>query len=155
MENFLMAILDTINLLQGIHKSIDGVKTCPSRYPGSLNAAELPAVIVWPGGGDTEAVTSRFEVRSTTREYLIRCFMEPFGKGDYDTAPRDGMELLTKFLDTYTLNPILSDGYTKIVSIRDSGIIAGTASLVGSSSLSYAGIFYKGFTMNISVIEVF
>jgi len=88
------------------------------------------------------------------REYDVRVYVQSLGQGDYDTPPRDGVALLNRFLSTYFANKTLSDGYTEIESVQDSGLIAGTAAITAGGSLMYAGNFYKGFTCTLNIIEV-
>lgn len=147
-------ILNTVQQLQMLHLTIDGVTTCPTVYPASISTAQLPLVIVWPGSGTTLPITARGQRLLTNREYSVRCYMEPFGQGNYDSAPRDAQSLIDRFIRTYFDNMTLADGYTRIESVRDSGIIAGTAALVGSSTLTFAGTFYKGFVFTLNIVEV-
>lgn len=150
-----MSVLNTIEQLQALNATVVGVKRTPVKYPGSLNSADLPAVIVWPGPGETVPVTARAMVTRTNREYSVRVFVEAVGQSDHDTPARDGAALLDRFLETYFETQVLADGHTQIVRVRDSGLISGTGAVVGGlATLTYAGVFYKGFVLSVNVLEI-
>lgn len=148
-----MSIKQTIACLQTLHKTIPGVKLAPVAYPGQLNTADLPYVLVWPGRGTTTAVTSRGAVQRTQRAYSVRVFMEAVGQDIVDIPAQAGIDMLNLFIETYMDNLSLADDYIRIAQIDDSGLTVG-ADLVGSSVLTYAGQFYRGFVCDLTIIEV-
>lgn len=148
-----MTIRNTIDQLQSLNATIEGVKVAPTRYPGSINSSDLPLVLVWPGPATSLPVTARAAVSRTNREYNVRVYVEAVGQNDYDSPARDSITLLDRFLWTYFDNRTLGDGYTQIVNITDSGLVTGSV-LSAAAPLVYAGTFYKGFTLTVNVIEM-
>lgn len=149
-----MSIANTIVQLQMLHKTITGVVSAPTVYPGSINTADLPLVIVWPKTGVTKFLTARGILSKTERIYSVRVFMEALGQNDYDTPVQDGIAMLGRFLDCYMNNAELLPGYTQITQVQDSGLTSG-GDLVAMASLVYAGNFYKGFVCDLTILEVF
>lgn len=148
-----MSIANTITQLQMLHRTITGIVTAPDAYPGSINTADLPLVIVWPKRAISRPLTARALTVRSERIYSVRVFMEAIGQDNYDTPVQNGIVMLNRFLTAYFQNTTLADGYTQIVQVEDSGLTAG-GDLVATASLVYAGNFYKGFVCDITVIEV-
>ena len=156
-----MSIANTITQLQALHAAIDGIRSTPTVYPGSINTAQLPLVIVWPSRGITRQLTSSgirtagggSPVVKTERVYSARVFVEAIGQNDYDTPAQRGIELLDLFVATYFSSNILADGLTEIINVQDTGLMAG-GDYVAQAGLSYAGTAYKGFICNVTVLEV-
>jgi len=146
-----MSIPVTINTLQMLHRDIGGVKLAPIVYPGSLNAADLPLVLVWPGRATTQAVTARGHIQKTQRVYSVRVYVDPVGQNNYDAPAQESIVLLGRFLDCYLSNTSLMDGYIQIVQVNDSGP---TSASYGQTPLLYAGQAYRGFTCDLTIIEV-
>ena len=149
-----MTIANTISQLQMLHKTIDGVASVPTDYPGSINTADLPLVIVWPKQATSRPLTARAITVRSERVYSVRCYMEAMGQDNYDTPVQNGIAMLQRFLDCYFNNTELLKGYTQIVSVADSGLTSG-GDLVATASLVYAGNFYKGFVCDLTILEVF
>jgi hypothetical protein len=142
-----------IELLQRINKAIEGINTAPIKYPGSLQTANLPTVIVWPGRGTTRPITARATAIQTERVYSVRVFVEPIGQSNYDIPSWTAIELLERFIEVYFRNEVLLDGYAKIISISDSGVMSG-GELAVQAGLTYAGVAYRGFVLSVTVTEV-
>src|SRR2546429_67943 len=72
-----MAIDTTINLLQTLHSSIQGVVSSPqlSAYPTVVDTAACPYVITWPTQGDWYMKGGGWKVQ--TRVYTVICFIAP------------------------------------------------------------------------------
>ena len=143
-----MTIDATIDTLQMLHRTVTGVKLAPAKYPGSINSADLPLVIVWPGRATTKFVTAKGAIIRSERTYSVRVFMEAVGQSDYDTPVQDGITLLQRLLEMYMRQAELVRGYPMITSVSDSGLIAGT------ELLTYAGSFYRGFICELTVLEL-
>jgi len=146
-----MSIPVTIAQLQMLHRGIEGVKLAPTVYPGSLNASDLPLVLVWPGRGVTRPITARGAIQKTERVYSVRVFVDPIGQNNYDAPAQESIALLGRFLDCYLSNMSLMDGYIQIVQISDTGPTSASA---GQTPLFYAGIPYRGFTCDLTIVEV-
>lgn len=142
-----------VELLQNINKTIPGITSAPIKYPGSLNTASLPAVIVWPGRATSTLVTARAIQIRTERTYSVRVYVEPSGQSNYDIPSWTSMELLPKFIETYFRNQTLLDGVGIITGITDSGLMSG-GDLAVQAGLTYAGVAYKGFVLSVTVVEV-
>jgi len=156
-----MSIVNTIAQLQALHAAIEGVKSTPVVYAGSINTAQLPLVIVWPARATTRQLTSS-GVRTagshplvrSERVYSVRVFVEAVGQNDYDAPAQQSIALLEKFLQTYFSSNVLADGLTEIISVNDTGVMAGGA-YVENLGLTYAGNQYKGFICNVTVMETY
>jgi len=146
-----MSIPATIAQLQMLHRGIDGVKLAPEVYPGSLNAADLPLVLVWPGRATTQALTAKGALQKTERLYSVRVYVDPVGQNNYDAPAQESIALLGRFLDCYLNNTSLMNGYIQIERVSDSGP---TSASFGQTPLLYAGNAYRGFTCDLSIIEV-
>lgn len=146
-----MSIQTTIAQLQMLHRGIEGVKLAPVIYPGSLNAADLPLVLVWPGRGVTRAVTARGVIQKTERIYSVRVFVDAIGQNNYDAPAQESINLIERFLDCYLSNMSLMDGYIQIVQIDDTGP---TSAGAGQTPLYFAGNAYRGFACELTVVEV-
>lgn len=148
-----MSIANTISCIQRLNRTISGVKLAPTKYPGSINSADLPLVLVWPGRATTVPLTSRAEVVKMQRQYEVRVYVEAAGQDDYTAPTNRGVALLNNFLDTYFRNKILEAGYAEIVNIEDTCLISGGTS-VTEQMMQYSGVSYKGFVCVLNVIEV-
>lgn len=148
-----MSIANTLALLGVLHKGIEGVVTVPAAYPGSLNTADLPLVITWPGRATSRPLTARALTVRSERIYSVRVFMEAIGQDNYDAPAQNGIVMLNRFLAAYFHNTTLADGYTQIVQVVDSGPTVG-GNYVASASLVYGGNWYKGFVCDLTIIEV-
>lgn len=146
-----MSIPVTIAQLQMLHLGIEGVKLAPEKYPGSLNAADLPLVLVWPGRGITKPVTARGHVQKTERRYSVRVFVDPVGANNYDAPAQESIALLDRFIDCYLNNMSVMDGYIQIVQIDDTGP---TSAAAGQTPLYFAGNAYRGFACELTIVEV-
>lgn len=154
-----MSIANTITQLQALHAAIEGIKSAPISYTGSISTAQLPLVTVWPSRATTRQLTSS-GVRTagshplirSERVYSARVYVEAVGQNDYDTPAQLSITLLDKFLQTYFSNNVLADGITEIINVQDTGVMAG-GEYVTNAGLTYAGNQYKGFICNITVME--
>lgn len=146
-----MSIPITIAQLQMLHRGIEGVKLAPAVYPGSLNASDLPLVLVWPGRGTTKPVTARGAVQKTERRYSVRVYVDPVGQNNYDAPAQESIALLDRFIDCYLNNMSVMDGYIQIVQIDDTGP---TSAGAGQTPLYFAGNAYRGFACELTVVEV-
>jgi len=147
-----MSVAHTIQHLQMLHRTIPGISV-PEKYPGSLNTAQLPAVIIWPGRGIERPVTARAVMVRVERRYDCRFFLEPLGQNNYDTPVQNAIELLDLCKSTYWENKKLAEGYIELLQIEDSGIISG-GELVAIAPLTYAGTAYKGFVCTLTILEL-
>lgn len=146
-----MSIPVTIAQLQMLHRGIEGVKLAPVTYPGSINASDLPLVLVWPGRGVTKPVTARGAVQKTERRYSVRVYVDPVGVNNYDAPAQESITLLDRFIDCYLNNMSVMDGYIQIVQIDDTGP---TSAGAGQTPLYFASNAYRGFACELTVVEV-
>ncbi len=146
-------VVEIVTLLQNINKTIEGINTAPIKYPGALNTANLPCVLVWPGRGTTRKVTAKAIQVQSERVYSVRVYVEPSGQSNYDIPSWTSMELLPRFIETYYRNEVLADGFAIITGVNDSGIMAG-GELAMQAGLTYAGVAYKGFVLSLTVLGV-
>lgn len=147
-----MSILTTITALQALHADVDGVQSAPTAYPGKLNSADLPMVLVLPAEGtaDLEAIGARKRHDGIYRVYV---YIAPLTEG---TPVNEGMQtaiiLLQALLDMY-----LDSTNVQLTSSPSQAIIrAGRDNPVRHSAiatLSFGEISYRGFTFDVSVME--
>jgi len=154
-------VASTLDLFQRLHAGIEGVTSAPTRYPGSINASDLPMVLVFPSQATTTLQTFQPKTmgaaqarKEMLRDYSARLFIEPVGQDIYDNVMQMGITLLQRFLDTYWGNYVLAENLVQIREIRDSGITSG-GQLVGNRGLTYAGFDYTGIIFEINVQEWF
>lgn len=147
-----MSVANTLTQLRMLHRVMDVFKTIPDRYPGSLNTADLPVPIFWPGRAIIRPVTSRAAIIRVERRYDIRVFMEPLGQNDYNVPVTNAVTLLDTCLGFYWEHKILADGVTEIVQVEDSGIISG-GDLVAVAPLVYGAQAYRGFVCALTILE--
>lgn len=145
-------VKDVITVFQSLHAGIQGVKTAPQAYPGSINTSDLPMVLTFPGQAITDMRTFKAVKRVSVRDYSVRLFLEPAGQDRYDNVMQSGITLLQRFLDTYWSNFVLAENLAHIQEVRDSGVVTG-GDLVGDRGLMYSGIAYTGVVFEINVQE--
>lgn len=155
-----MSVRNTITKLQSFHLGIPGIITAPTEYPGSISNAQLPCVITVPNRAITTQLTSggsrsgyQNPALRSERSYSVRVFVEAVGQNDYDTPSQRSIDLLDIFLREYYSRFPLLPGFAEILSVQDSGIISG-GEYVSTIGLTYAGQQYKGFSLEVSVVEV-
>ena len=116
-----MTIRTAVEALQAINANITGVASAPVVYPGSLNTASLPLVIVWPG--PAEVALEGFGFNMTQRIYRVTCYVKASQQGrGIDEGWQQVITLLQRFHTAYldsTKNPIVNDDTYK-ASIRNS-----------------------------------
>lgn len=149
-----MSVRNTIRMLQSLHASVPGIVSAPERFPGSIQSADLPLVIVWPGNGVTQKITSRGLVTRTERRYSVRVYVEALGQNDYSSPAYQSIDLIQEFIDVYMNNHTLEDGYTEIVRIEDSGVISG-GDVQAMAAMNYAGNWYRGVVFTLVILELY
>jgi len=146
-----MSIANTLTQLQMVNRLLETVSV-PSRYPGSINTADLPLVIFWPGRAIIRPITSRGQIVRVERRYDARYFLEALGQNDFNAPVTGAISLLDTCLSLYFEHKTLQDGVTEIDYIEDSGIVSG-GELVAIAPLVYAGNAYKGFVITLTILE--
>ena len=73
-----MTITTIVDAMQVINATITGVKTTPTELPGSLETADLPAIIVWPSAGESSQSAGFNMVQRT---YLVTGYVMPAEQG--------------------------------------------------------------------------
>ena len=108
-----MTIATTIAALQTMHASISGVANAPTIYPGSLNTADLPMVIVWPGPAEASLAGLGYNV--VQRRYRVACYVDAIEQGlGINESWQAAITLLQRFHDEYldsTNNPLVTGTY--------------------------------------------
>lgn len=113
-----MTISTVVDAMQVINASIAGVSTTPVNLPGSLETADLPAVIVWPSGAESSMVAG-FDI--VQRTYLVSCYVMPADQGlGVSEGWADTKTLLQRLIDEWlkTANIILVADGTYNASVR-------------------------------------
>lgn len=154
-------VASTLDLFQRLHSGIEGVTSAPTRYPGSINASDLPMVITFPSQATTRLQTFQPKTmgadrakKESLRDYSARLFVESVAQDTPDAVMQTSITLLQRFLDTYWDNYVLAENLVQIREIRDSGIFSGGPQ-VANMGMSYAGHHYTGIVFEINVQEWF
>lgn len=147
-----MTILTTITALQTLHATVAGVTTAPTVYPGKLNSADLPMILVLPADGtaDLEAIGARKRHDGIYRAYV---YVAPLTEGvPVDEGVQTCILLLQALLDMY-----LNSTNVQLTTSPSQAIIrASTTTPIRHSpiaTLPFGGTDYRGFTVDISVME--
>ncbi|MYB35880.1 MAG: hypothetical protein F4Y26_00490 [Gammaproteobacteria bacterium] len=74
-----MTIHDHGQLLQALHRTVEGDLWAPTKYPSSIN--KTPAVLTVPGPATHYAETNDRGDRYTPREYYAHLYYTPIAKG--------------------------------------------------------------------------
>lgn len=94
-----MTVTTVTAAMQVINVAISGVTTAPVLMPGSLETADLPAVIVWPSEADTHQ-SAGFKV--STRSYVVALYVMPAEQGlGISEGWTDAKTLLQTLLETW------------------------------------------------------
>jgi len=142
-----MSITTTIEAIKAVVSSgSTGIRRVCPPYPGSLNAADLPCCVVVPGEAAWNEHAGKLYRQGRT--YSLRYYVKPVGQGKGVT---DGAEQCFPLLQqqgyAFVSNPSLDDQVDHIGQqgeFADSGL---------RGDMEYAGVFYHGFELQISVVE--
>jgi len=116
-----MTIALTITAFQTLNATISGVTTAPTAYPTTINTADLPLVITWPGPAETYLEGLGYNV--VQRRYRVSCYVDAIEQGlGINEAWQSVITILQAFHTAYlasTNNPLVNNG-TYQSSIRNS-----------------------------------
>jgi hypothetical protein len=132
--------------LQTLHAGISGIASAPTDYPGALNAAELPCVLVFPG--EATHICARIGNARTNREYRVHVFCAPVVQGKDAAGMQSVLDLLPRFVAAYF-------GARTLVSGSDQAFLDSSFRDSGHAVLEYAGVMYHGFTFSLNISEVY
>lgn len=108
-----MTVTTVVTALQAINAAVTGIKSAPTAVPSSLNSADLPAVIVWPGPA-LSGQNAGFA--NSQRQYTITVYVQPFAQGQgvsegWNNAKSYIQLLLEEYLDPDNVILVSSGGY--------------------------------------------
>jgi len=139
------SVLDVRTQLATLCLQITGIKTAYAEAPSSLNATDMPTVVILPGGsadGDERGE----EYYTEDREYRILLYVTPRGAG----LPGEGERLLSPFFDRikpfFLARPSLG-GLPGVMGIKWGGD-------GGSAILTYNDTPYLGIDSKITVTTI-
>lgn len=137
-----MATPDVVAALQSLHAAIAGVATAPIAMPASLNTADLPCVLVWPGTATWRQ--QAVGLRRLEREYIVRCYVAPVAQGKgVDEGWQAALALLDAFGQAYENDIALGGMVDQIASVVDMGLGVHV----------FAGIAYHGFEYRLKIVQ--
>lgn len=146
-----MSPTTTIAALQTLHAAVSGVTSAPAAYPPSLEASELPCVLVYAGPGLTRWDSHGGDLKRRERTYVCRWYVRHLVSGmGIDEGMQDTLTLLEAAVALYEETDDLTNGAQIHLSdadnqaIRDSGV---------RSDFQYGTETYRGFEVQISVWE--
>lgn len=154
-----MTIETTAAALQVINGTITGMGSAPSVFPGSINTADMPLSIVWPGPGSAHLKGLGFN--AVDRIYRVTVYVMPVDQGlGIDEGWTLTMQLIQRFHDAYLLstnNPLVTGTYSAWIKnsletpILDGGleVFAYPPPVTGIEGIPH----YYGFEMNVPVLE--
>ena len=144
-----MTILTTFDALQGINRSVAGIKRASERLPDKLNTDDLPFAWVQIGTGEWTRV-SDFSLQFRT--YIVRVYVKPIAQGGpLDAGFKQAGRLIQALGEKY-LSDITLGGAVQHIgrgarydppTMEDSGIVP----------LEFAGTLYWGFEYTITAKE--
>lgn len=148
-------ILDALNYLQALNRTIDGV-TAPSvdKYPTVIDTPSLPFAMTWPSSG--EAWQKGHGYDQANRTYRVIVYLQAVSQDDVPSRTVNGARLLQQFINLY-VNPINTPQaapppYQLTIKsgpdgphITDGGLVA---------SLSFGGRTFIGFELSVSVQQM-
>ena len=142
-----MSVAATVTALQTLHATVAGIKSAPTQMPSSLNTAELPMALVWPGEATWQLAA--MGLKRQERVYIVRVFARPVAQDipGPDAGYDDCVALLEAFGQAYQSNLTLAGAVDNISAVRDSGISGGAMELL------WGNISYWGFVYRVTVVE--
>ncbi len=150
-----MAVQDTINLLQTLNASIQGVVAAPqlADYPTSVNTFNLPLVITWPTRG--EWYSKGGGAKQSTRTYEVICYVQPIAQNDIPSNLVLSTPLLQRFLDAYIDVQNIPQSTPPQYQITIESSPNGTHHTDDGirSDLMFGGTAYHGFILHVQVRE--
>lgn len=139
-------IESVINAMQVIHAAIPGVTWAPALqdFPGKLEAAQLPAVLVWPTGAtwDEPAIG----IHRNDIELQVSAFVEAVGNQGYRG---DTIAAAVLLMDDFRL--VYLD-YSAIQTLGGTVEQISEVAVSGLREITLAGIVYYGFQMTFTAI---
>lgn len=142
-----MTVLTTLEALQTLHLSVDGISAAPTAMPSNLDQVTLPCALVWPGEAtwDMQAVG----LKRQERIYLVRVYVQPVAEGI--AGPDAGYQLCAGLVEkvgaAYLADLSLGGAVDHINAVRDSGVSG------GGFELKWGGVDYWGFVYRVTVVE--
>jgi len=138
-----MSVSTVITALQTEWATLSGVTKAPTAMPASLNTADLPMALSFPGPGQWNLHS--LTLKRQERNYVVKVYLAPVAQGQgVDEGFQDTVTLMQTFgaaaLDWPTWK---STSFENITSITDNG----------HEILSFAELNYHGFTLTLTVVE--
>ena len=143
-----MSILTVWDALQGIHRTVAGIRKASEKMPAKLNTDDLPFAHMRIDTGEWERV-SDFSLQFRT--FVVTVFVKPVAQGKLDDGLKVSARLLQALGEVY-LSDITLGGAVQHMgrgarwappTMEDSGVMVYT----------YAGTDYWGFEYRITVKE--
>ena len=106
-----MTIQEHIELLQDIHRGIEGVKDAPDRQP-SKAPDRTPAVLVTPVSGIMALEAAGQGDMDTARVYRVTIFGEPAGLNTFGRKAEEVYDVVEKILTEY--HRIATNGFAGV-----------------------------------------
>lgn len=150
-----MAVDTTINLLQTLNASIQGVVSSPqmSAYPTVIDTAACPYVITWPTQGDWYMKGGGWKVQ--TRTYAVLCYVVPIAQDDIPSNLTLSAPLFQRFIDAYVSAANIAQAnvptYQVTIASREDGTHHTDDGI--RSDLRMSGKTWHGFILHVRVRE--
>lgn len=133
-----------ITALQTRHAAITGVTNAPTVMPASLNAADLPLVLVFPAASIVQDLEPHTFIHNRGRSYVVRVYVKPLAQGrGIDEGFQDALTLLPLFDEGYRASNVLSGLTATLSSYSDTGIQPQT----------FGEVSYHGFAFTLQISE--
>lgn len=142
-----MSVSTTLVALKTLHATL-GV-TATTTLPASLNASELPRVLVYPGAAvwNPHTIGKTLSLKRSQRQYRVELYVKPYGQG---AGVDEGFQAVLPYLESFPMaylnDPTLSNA---VDIIADAGVFGDE----GVVRLTYAGNDYWGAVFTPSFIE--
>jgi len=145
-----MTVAATVTALQTLHATITGVSSAPTVMPASLNNAELPVCLTFPGEGGWKHNSMDGAMLQQRRRYVVKVYVAPIPLGQgLDEGYQLSLPMLQAFGEKYMGVTTLSGAIAHLGTL-ESGLLATD---LGVGIIPFAGIDYHGFTYFVDIIE--
>ena len=138
-----MSIKTVTTALQTKWASLSGVTSAPTEMPASLNSADLPIALTYPGPGTWNLHS--LTMKRGSRTYIVRVFVAPVALGQgVDEGFQDTLTLMQTFGEAaLDWSSWRGSDFEQIATITDNG----------HEILTFAETAYHGFTLQLEIVE--
>ena len=139
-----MSVDTVIPVLTAINAAITGVVRAYDTLPGSLNAADCPAMLIIPGPAEQEQITLQGMLEE--RIYTLLVYVKPIALDKFNEAYNDARAFFRRVQEAYGAANRLND----LATVLDAHIVSDS----GVQPLVYGQVQYAGIEFRLRVREM-